>query len=332
MYKKIMIPIDNSRYSHYCTELGIALAERFGSELIGSHVYSANLHDRRFRDMEVGLPGHYQEEERLRKSRKIHDSLIGDGLRLISDAYLDSFKKDCVQAGIHFSSKLMEGKNWLELVKDVRSAGYDLVIMGILGLGAVNGNLIGGVCERVVRKVRSADVLAVKNDRPMGGRIVVAIDGSNHAFSAFRKAVTISKRFDLKMEVVSVYDPHFHRRAFLALVGVLSEEAGKMFKFKEQERLHDEIIDDGLGKIYQGHLDRAYDEALREGVEVKTVLLAGKAYTEICKYLEKAPPSLVVVSRYGSHQTEETDIGNTAENLLRLAPCNVLLTCGTDTV
>lgn len=327
MYNKILIPVDNSKYSHYCTDLGITLARVFGSELTGSHVYSAGLHDKRFRDMEVGLPKHYQKEEQLKRSRKIHDSLIGDGLRLISDAYLDSFKKGCMDAGIQFNGKLMEGKNWLEILKDVRASGYDLVIMGILGLGAVNGNLIGGVSERVARKVRT-DVLVVKNSFHTGGRTVVAIDGSEESFSAFRKAVVLSKSLDMKVEAVSVYDPHFHRRAFQSLVGVLSGETEKMFKFTEQEKLHDEIIDDGLGKIYQGHLDRAYLSGRKDGVDIKTVLLAGKAYSEICKYLEKDPPSLLVVSRFGSHQTEEMDIGNTAENLLRLAPCNVLLTCG----
>ncbi len=322
--------MDNSKYSHYCTDLGITLARVFGSELTGSHVYSAGLHDKRFRDMEVGLPKHYQKEEQLRKSRKIHDSLIGDGLRLISDAYLDSFKKGCQDAGIQFNGKLMEGKNWLEILKDVRASGYDLVIMGVLGLGAVNGNLIGGVCERVARKVRT-DVLAVKNTFHTGGRTVVAIDGSEESFSAFRKAVVLSKSLDMQVEAVSVYDPHFHRRAFQSLVGVLSGETEKMFKFTEQEKLHDEIIDDGLGKIYQGHLDRAYLAGRKDGVDIKTVLLAGKAYSEICKYLAKDPPSLLVVSRFGAHQTEEMDIGNTAENLLRLAPCNVLLTCGVET-
>jgi nucleotide-binding universal stress UspA family protein len=329
MYKKILIPIDNSKYSRYSTDLAISLAERCDAELTGSHVYTASLHDRRFRDMEGGLPGHFREEERLRQSRKIHDSLIGDGLRLISDAYLDSFRKGCADAGVRFDCKLMEGKNWLELVKDVRSSRYDLVIMGILGLGAVNGNLIGGVCERVVRRV-NADVLVVKNSRPIGERIVVAVDGSDHAFSALGKGIMLSKLFKLRIEVVSVYDPHFHRRAFQALVGVLSDEAGKMFKFREQERLHDEIIDDGLGKIYQGYLDKVSHVAHNEGIEVKTALIAGKAYPEICKYLEKDPPSLIVVGRFGAHRTDEMDIGNTAENLLRLAPCNVLVTCGSE--
>jgi nucleotide-binding universal stress UspA family protein len=325
MYKKIFIPIDNSKYSRFCTDIGVSLAAQFGSELTGSHVYSAALHDRRFRDMEVGLPGHYQEEERLKQSRKVHDSLIGDGLKMISDAYLESFKKECSDSAVPFNCKMMEGKNWLELVKEVRASGYDLVIMGILGLGAMNGNLIGGVCERVVRKVE-ADILVVKNDAPFQGRVVVAIDGSDYSFAAFKKALALCKRFQLTLEAVSVYDPYFHRRAFQALVGVLSEEAGKMFRFKEQEKLHDEIIDDGLGKIYQGHLERATAMGRTEGIEVKSTLLAGKAYDEIHKYLEKDTPSLLVVSRFGAHKTDEQDIGNTAENLLRLAPCNLLIT------
>ncbi len=325
MFKKIHIPIDNSDYSLYCTDMGISLAARFGGQLTGSHVYGASLHDRRFRDMEVGLPQHCREEERLKKSRAVHNSLIEDGLRLISDAYLDSFKKKCLKAGIPFECKLREGKNWLELVKEMRAHPYDLAIMGIKGLGAINGSLIGGVCERVIRKVR-IDVLAIKNSKPIQEKIVVAIDGSDHSFSAFHKGLVLTKAFNLKMEALSVYDPHFHRRAFKALVGLLSEEREKRFRFKEQETLHDEIIDDGLGKVYQAYLNRAVDMGKKEGIEVGTTLLTGKAYHEICRYLENDSTSLLVMGRFGAHQVEESDIGSTAENLLRLAPCNVLIT------
>ena len=45
-----------------------------------------------------------------------------------------------------------------ELVKDINDKDYDLVIIGIRGLGETNGNLIGSVCERVVRRINT-DVL-----------------------------------------------------------------------------------------------------------------------------------------------------------------------------
>lgn len=327
MFQRIYIPIDNSEYSNYCMDMGISLAEKFGGHLVGSHVYGAGLHDQRFKDMEGGLPGCFREEERLRKTRTVHHSLIEDGLRLISDAYLNSFKKKCLKAGVPFDCKLREGKNWLELVRELGNHSYDLTIMGIRGLGAVNGSLIGSVCERVVRKAR-INVLVIKNSKPLQEKIVAAMDGSDHSLAAFHLGLVLARAFNLKMEVVSVYDPHFHRRAFNALVGLLSEEGGENFRFKEQEKLHDEIIDDGLGKIYEGYLNRAVAMGRREGIEVTPTLLRGKAYPEICRHLDTDSPSLLVMSRFGAHQVEESDIGSTAENLLRLAPCNVLITCG----
>lgn len=325
MYKNILIPVDNSQYSNYCIDMGVSLAAQCNSRLIGNHIYSAALHDRRFKDMEGGLPGHYQQEEKLQKSRMVHNSLIEDGLQLISNAYLDIFEKKCNENKISCERKLMEGKNWIKLVKDIRKNQYDLVILGILGLGAVNGNLIGSVCERVVRNAQT-DILVVKNSRTISKRIVVAIDGSNQSFSAFEKALALGKLFNLQIEAVSVYDPDFHRRAFQGLVGVLSEEAGNKFKFKEQEKLHDSIIDSGLGKIYQGYLDKAVEKGENKGFHIKATLLSGKPYYEIHRYLQNDPPSLLIISRYGSHQSEEPEIGNTTENLLRLAPCNVLIT------
>jgi hypothetical protein len=37
-------------------------------------------------------------------------------------------------------------------------------------------------------------------------------------------------------------------------------------------------------------------------------------------------PSLLVLARHGAHRIDGTDLGSQAENLVRLAPCNVLLT------
>ncbi|HRG70053.1 MAG TPA: SDR family NAD(P)-dependent oxidoreductase, partial [Thauera aminoaromatica] len=50
----------------------------------------------------------------------------------------------------------------------------------------------------------------------------------------------------------------------------LNEEAGKVFRFKEQEKLHEEVIDSGLAKIYQSHLDISREIAQAEQTDVKT--------------------------------------------------------------
>lgn len=326
MYKKILIPIDNSIYSDYCIDIGIAISLKYGSQLVGCHVYDASLHQRRFRDMEEGLPEKYQDEKELQRQRELHTSLINQGLKMISESYLDVFKKKCRSANVKHEDILLEGKNYCEIIKEARSGGYDLVIIGALGLASVNENLIGSVCERVVRRLKT-DVLVVKK-RGLGERIVVAVDGSMQSLEGIKSAVSFSRSFYLKIDAISIYDPHYHRVAFASIAKVLSEEAGKIFRFKEQETLHEEIIDKGLAKIYQSHLDNACCFAKKEGVAISSVLLDGKPFDQVLRYLKKGQPSLLVVGRTGVHNTNGLDIGSTAENLLRLAPCNIMLTGG----
>ena len=81
--------------------------------------------------------------------------------------------------------------------------------------------------------------------------------------------------------------PYFHYAAFHSISGVLNEEAGKVFRFKEQEKLHEEVIDSGLAKIYQSHLDVSRDVAQDEGADIKTTLLDGKAFEKVIQYVQE---------------------------------------------
>ncbi|MCU7813198.1 MAG: universal stress protein, partial [Candidatus Thiodiazotropha sp. (ex Notomyrtea botanica)] len=121
------------------------------------------------------------------------------------------------------------------------------------------------------------------------------------------------------------FDPYYHYVAFNRIAGVLSDEAGKVFKFKEQEKLHEEIIDSGLAKIYQGHLSVAQTIARDYGMEIETVLLDGKPHEVINRYLHEVKPSLLVLGTTGIHADSELDIGGNSEYLLNDAECAVLL-------
>ncbi len=326
MYKQLLIPVDNSEQSNMAIDLGIIFAKAMGSTITGNHVYAARLHDDRFRQMESDLPEEYQEESEIERQRKIHDVLITKGLEMISDSFVDVVTQRCVDAGLPPCERsLPEGKNYTEIVKDCQSGTYDLTIMGMLGLGRVPSSTIGSVCERVVRRVTKTDLLVVKKEPKMEGTIMVCIDGSHYSFAAMETAVNLSKLFGVKVEGVAVFDPAFHTVAFNSLEGVLSEEAGKVFKFKEQEQLHGEVIDKGLQKIYEAHLKRSVMIAIKNGVEVKETILAGKPYDEIIKHVEKVKPCLLILGKLGYHCDEGLDIGNNAENLLLSADANILL-------
>ena len=326
MYKTIYVPVDNSDHSNMAVELGVQFAKVFGSKMVGSHVYAAKMHDKRFKQMEAGLPEEYHDEKELDRQRQIHDSLITRGLQIITDSYLDYVGEKCDEANIPLERRSLEGRNWKAIAEDITKNGYDLTIMGALGVGAVKDSLIGSNTERVIRRVRNSDMFIVKDTKPMnGGKIVVAVDGSHYSFGGLKTALALGKAFNKPVEAISAFDPYFHYAAFHSISGVLNEEAGKVFRFKEQEKLHEEVIDSGLAKIYQSHLDVSRDVAQDEGADIKTTLLDGKAFEKVIQYVRKEQPWLLIVGRIGVHSDDDMDIGSNAENLLRSAPCNVLI-------
>jgi nucleotide-binding universal stress UspA family protein len=331
MYKRIFVPVDNSEHSNRCVDVGITWAKVFGATLVGSHVYAAKMHDYRFKQMEYTLPEEYQDERELERQRKIHDSLITMGLQLISDSYLDVMERRAGQASIPFERRTYDGRTFQPLVDDIRSSQYDLVVIGALGMGAVKDSLLGSVCERVVRRVNT-DTLVVKDVRPWAeqqtGSVVVGVDGSPQSFAALKAALAIGKAFNRPVEAVAVYDPYLHYAMFNSIVGVLSEQAAKIFRFKEQEQLHEEIIDTGLARIYQSHLEIAKKVAAEDGMELNITLHAGKAYEKLLDHVRKVRPWMVIVGKIGVHSDDSMDIGGNAENLLRMAPCHVMLVSG----
>src|SRR5881628_3225923 len=290
MFKHICVPVDNSDYSNRAIDLAVELGRTCGARLTGIHVYAAGLHDYRFKQMEYTLPDEYKDEHELERQRKIHDSLIAMGLQLISDSYLDVIARRAEAAGLAFERKMVDGKHYKVLVEDCLASDYDLVVMGALGMG---------------------------------------LDGSPQSFHGLKLGIFLAKALGRPLRAVAVYDPYLHYAMFNGIVGVLNEKASKIFRFKEQEQLHEEIIDTGLAKIYQSHLEIGRKLAAEDGVDLALTLLDGKCFEQMLTFARKEAPWLLVLGRIGVHSDEtEVDLGSNTENLLRLAPCNVLLTGG----
>jgi nucleotide-binding universal stress UspA family protein/Zn finger protein HypA/HybF involved in hydrogenase expression len=329
MYKSIYVPVDNSDHSNRAIACSLELGKAYSAKLVGCHVYAAKLHDYRFRQMEYTLPEEYIDEVELERQRKIHDSLITMGLKLISDSYLDGMSKQCNDSGIEFEPRMMDGKHHIEILKDLAGSEHDLVVIGAVGIGRARDSVIGSVCERVARQ-SSKDVWVVKHVPEPGeaqrDTILVGVDGSPQSFGALMTAIDLARTFRKKVETIAVYDPYLHYSVFNGIVNVLTEQAAKVFRFEEQNQLHEEIIDTGLAQIYQSHLEVAERMANEAGVEIKKTLLDGKPFQKIIDHARKTNPFLIVLGRIGVHSPkEETALGSNVENILRSAPCDVLL-------
>ena len=329
MYKSIYVPVDNSDHSNRAVACALGLGKAYSAKLVGCHVYAAKLHDYRFRQMEYTLPEEYIDEVELERQRKIHDSLITMGLKLISDSYLDGMSRLCGESGLEFEPRMMDGKHHIEILKDLVGSQHDLVVIGALGIGRARDSVIGSVCERVARQ-SDRDVWVVKHVPEPGeaerDTILVGVDGSPQSFGALMTAIELARTFGKKIEAIAVYDPYLHYSVFNGIVNVLTEKAAKVFRFEEQNQLHEEIIDTGLAQIYQSHLEIGERMGTEAGVAIKKTLLDGKAFQKIIDHARKTNPWLIVLGRIGVHSPkDETGLGSNAENILRAAPCDVLL-------
>jgi nucleotide-binding universal stress UspA family protein len=204
---------------------------------------------------------------------------------------------------------------------------YDVLVIGAHGIGRQPLSQLGGVVARVSRGV-AKDLLVVRDDKALtGGKLLVCVDGSSYSYRAMRVGLELARTFQAKLFVCSAFDVEYHHAVFGNIRYVLSERASKVFKFEEQEELHNNIIDKGLLKLAQANLKRAEVMAQEfPDVELVTQILIGKPFQVVLQWAEEIQPSLLILGRHGGHRITGTDIGSQAENLLRLAPCNVLVT------
>ena len=204
---------------------------------------------------------------------------------------------------------------------------YDLLLIGAHGIGRQPASHLGGVVSRVARGVEK-DMMIVREDAPLeGGDWMVCVDGSAYSYRAMKKALEMASEFDAKLYVCSSFDVQYHHAVFNNIKDVLSAQASKVFKFEEQEELHNNVIDKGLLRLSQANIKRAKKMAEEyPDVPLETQVLIGKPFQSILQWADEVEPSMLFLARHGSHRIDGPDLGSNADNLIRMAPCNVLLT------
>jgi len=133
--------------------------------------------------------------------------------------------------------------------------------------------------------------------------IVVANDGSKGGFKALAMACDLAKRDGAALEMISVEVlPNFP-----ASIDEIIE-----VKDAENHKFHDAQA-------------RARQIAAAKGVPLTTVVVAGHAAASIVAHLKATRADLLVVGFMGHSALYERIIGGTADRLVRLAPCPVMV-------
>ncbi len=326
MYDRILVALDGSKPSQYAGHSAFSLAKATGAHVIACHIYGADIHRRRFSDMEPGLPSQYQEKDNLTELRTAHVRLMAEGFQALSAGYVEDFTNICRASEICVESVALEGRSYVGILELTEKYKCDLIVLGADGLGAVGNGMLGGTTTRVLQNA-SCDVL-VTRCKLNEGSVIVGIDGSDKALEAAGKAVNLANAMKKEIQLTAAYDPDFHTNVFKTMSQTLSPEDQEKAGLAGQEKLHDDIINTGLGKLYTDFLKEAKQRFNTNGTVIKTSLVTGKAYCALNSEARKCSADLIVVHRHGHHRQQCSYLGSNAEGLLRTTSSNVLLVGG----
>jgi nucleotide-binding universal stress UspA family protein len=135
-------------------------------------------------------------------------------------------------------------------------------------------------------------------------RILVAYDGSAGAEAALRQGLGLASALGAELACVLVEEPLPHYAASISEVKGAKERIDEHFR--------------ALAK-------RARDAATLAGVEMETLIRQGHEVETIVTTAKEGAFDLLVVGYHGHSAIFGRIMGSTAQSIVRLAPCPVLL-------
>ncbi len=135
-------------------------------------------------------------------------------------------------------------------------------------------------------------------------KILIANDGSAGAKLALKVAIDLAKKYGAELHSISVEEGVPHYAATIGEVEEYKREANGFFK-----KINDEAV--GTAK--------------KEGVELKTKVIAGHEVETIVNYAKEGEFDLLVIGFMGHSKIFGRVWGSTSQNLTKLAPCTVVV-------
>lgn len=135
-------------------------------------------------------------------------------------------------------------------------------------------------------------------------KILIATDGSERNKAAVEEALQIGRVCGSKVFAAYVMD-----------IGVLESAST------------DGVVIRDTWTVIQREADAVLDRVrtIAEGVNLETVILEGKPAAEIVKYASENKIDLIVIGTQGKRGFERLLLGSVAEQVVRSAPCKVLV-------
>lgn len=291
--QRILAPVDFSIASQHGLAFAGALAERFHSRIQVLHV------------VELPVLPEWGYAHLSRREATLHHTAEAHLLQLPSECGIDP--------SLIRSADIRSGDAGNEICQAAAQEHADLIVLASHGLGGLPHMFTGSTAEHVVRRA-PCPVLTVRDSalRKKGEgvavfnlkRIVVTTDFSQESKKAFPYALALARKFEATLILLYVVPAHLPIE--LSLMGIALEENQLLEEARER-----------IPSFRQAELD--------PHLRVDTLVVSGGPAHEICQTAESQAADLIVMATHGHTGLKHFMLGSVAENVVRHAPCPVLV-------
>ncbi|MDQ1335928.1 MAG: hypothetical protein QG552_2878 [Thermodesulfobacteriota bacterium] len=134
-------------------------------------------------------------------------------------------------------------------------------------------------------------------------KILHGLDGSEGSFKALAEAVDLAKALSAELHIISIEEVP----SYAETIGEVVEE-----KLAANGKFGDAIL-------------RAKKVAAEKGIEILSHVLVGHEVQTIVEFIKAHDVDLLVIGFMGHSALYNRIMGGTCQNLVRLAPCSVLV-------
>ena len=185
MFKKILIPVDDSSCSKYAAGIGLELAKKFKAQVLITHVIA-------------DLPTVYA------------TSNWGEALLEQGEKLLDSYRQN--QENLNLETLAVKSLDTAQGIIQIAQNNYcDLIVIGTHGRRGIAHAFLGSVAERVIRLstlpvilIRQAKAAEHQTVPSLWQRIMVAIDGSEASHKALSYADQLAQSNQAELHLIHV--------------------------------------------------------------------------------------------------------------------------------
>lgn len=286
--KRILVPVDFSATSNKAVDYALFLGEKYGAKITLFHAV-------------VVMQDDIDEEEHL----NAYEDIINKQEEK-RKGYMRAHADKGERLGVRIDSVLRRGMNPGEtILQFLEEKKFDIVVMGTHGLTEMMKLWLGSVTEKVVR-YSPAPVVTIHKDyqrKPSIEKVLFPIDFSEFSKKAFKKGMSIVRKFDAKPFLMFTVEEQQHPFYYL--------QSSEPILTSNPE-LKKQLLEN-LQKLAGSFKDT-----------VVYHLAEGKPHKKIAGYAEKSKMDLIIMASHGMSGWEHLLIGSTTERVVNVAPCPVM--------